>query len=220
MFVGRRIETVLMTARDNLLTTFRALFALVAIAAITTEVVTLIERGKFEPFNFFSYFTVESNLFAAAILLLSAFAVQRGERQGWLDHLRGAAALYMLITGITFSVLLAGIEGAEFTAVPWDNFVLHYLMPIVMAVDWLIDPPAHRIEFRPALAWLAFPILYAVYSLIRGGIVGWYPYPFLDPDERGYLGVLVTSAFLIALAIGLIWLLLRIADRAANQLSD
>jgi len=220
LFVGRRIETVLMTARDNLLTTFRALFALVAIAAITTEVVTLIERGKFEPFNFFSYFTVESNLFAAAILLLSAFAVQRGERQGWLDHLRGAAALYMLITGITFSVLLAGIEGAEFTAVPWDNFVLHYLMPIVMAVDWLIDPPAHRIEFRPALAWLAFPILYAVYSLIRGGIVGWYPYPFLDPDERGYLGVLVTSAFLIALAIGLIWLLLRIADRAANQLSD
>jgi hypothetical protein len=33
-------------------------------------------------------------------------------------------------------------------------------------------------------------VIYCAYSLIRGPIVHWRPYPFLDPDEAGgYLGL-------------------------------
>ncbi len=45
------------------------------------------------------------------------------------------------------------------------------------------------IELHRALIWLVYPLLFAVYSLIRGPIVGWYPYPFLDPAHVGGYGV-------------------------------
>jgi hypothetical protein len=55
--------------------------------------------------------------------------------------------------------------------------------------------------------WLAFPVVFAVYSLIRGPIVQWYPYPFLDPRAHGYLHV-AAECFVIALAIMVICLLI------------
>ena len=38
-----------------------------------------------------------------------------------------------------------------------------------------------------------FPLLYVVYSLIRGPFVNWYPYPFLDPRIGGYGRVFLYS---------------------------
>jgi hypothetical protein len=33
---------------------------------------------------------------------------------------------------------------------------------------------------------LIAPLAYGVYTLARGPIVGWYPYPFVDVTELGY----------------------------------
>jgi hypothetical protein len=173
-------------------------------AALTTEVATLIERGRFNPGNLFSFFTIESNLFAVAVLLVSAVTPVHGRL---LIMFRGAATLYMAVTGIVFSVLLAGIEGAEFTAVPWDNTVLHFLGPIFVVADWFIARPPQRIAFRGALIWLVYPFAYGAYSLIRGAIVGWYPYPFLDPDEHGYPSIAATIVGLTLFAAVLMWII-------------
>lgn len=124
--------------------------------------------------------------------------------------LRGAATLYMVTTGIVFAVLLAGIEGIVLTAVPWDNIVLHYIIPIAALVDWIIDPPRSRIGFKKALVWMIFPLVYVVYSLLRGPLVDWYPYPFLDPTTQGYGGVAVVSVGIAATVLVLIWLLTRL----------
>jgi hypothetical protein len=177
-----------------------------------TELATLAERGKLAPANFFSFFTIESNLFAAFVLILSSIALARGSQDRTLAMLRGAATLYMAITGIVFSVLLAGLD-VELTAVPWDNTVLHYIMPIVVVADWYIDLPPTRIAFKSALVWLSFPLTYAAYSLIRGHFAGWYPYPFLDPSKRGYIGVATTCAAIVLVATTLVWLLTRFTTR-------
>jgi hypothetical protein len=126
MIVSGRLRWYTPTMRKGyLLTGYRLDFGLLGFSALVTEAATLQERGKFAPVNFFSYFTVESNLFAAAVLLLGASAFAPGLRGYPWAMLRGAGTLYMVTTGIIFAVLLAGIEGAEFTAVPWDNIVLH-----------------------------------------------------------------------------------------------
>jgi hypothetical protein len=40
------------------------------------------------------------------------------------------------------------------------------------------------------LPLLAYPLVYLGNSLVRGSLVGWYPYPFLDPrGPGGYMGV-------------------------------
>lgn len=41
------------------------------------------------------------------------------------------------------------------------------------------------------------PIVYFAYSLIRGELVGWYPYPFVDASEIGYDGVAFRAVFLL-----------------------
>ncbi len=120
---------------------------------------------------------------------------------------RGAATLYLAITGVVFSLLLAGIEGAEFTAVAWDNVVLHYLMPIAIVADWVIDSPRVRIPFRQGVIWLVYPIAYVVFCLIRGASDGWYPYPFLDPDLRGYSAVVESSIGIALLSAALVFVL-------------
>lgn len=48
----------------------------------------------------------------------------------WLDILRSVTAVYILVVGIGFAILLSGLEGVLLTAVPWDNTVLHYITPL------------------------------------------------------------------------------------------
>jgi hypothetical protein len=200
----------LMHKRHTLIRGYRVVFALLAFGAVVTEIATLVERGRFAPVNFFSYFTVLSNVFAAAVLGWSACQTKPSPR---LDWLRGAATLYMATTGLVFAVLLSGIKGAAFTAVPWDNLVLHYMMPIVLVVDWLLYPPRRRIAFRRALGWLVFPFVYVAYSLVRGHATGWYPYPFLNPDKHGYAGVAVTSLLVAVVVLGITGALVAVGAR-------
>ena len=186
-------------------------FALLGFSAVVTEIATLIERDLFKPFNFFSYFTIESNIFAFIILIVSALALANNKRFSKLYLLRGAATLYMVITGIVFAVLLAGVEGSILTAVPWDNIVLHYIMPVVLLVDWLVDKPNKTITFKSSFIWLIYPLTYVIYSLARGKLVNWYPYPFLDPKSNGYTGVLITGLGIAALTIILMYVLTKLS---------
>ncbi|HSX02147.1 MAG TPA: Pr6Pr family membrane protein [Candidatus Saccharimonadia bacterium] len=197
-------------SKRSFLIGYKLIFSLLAFSAIITEIATIAERGRFVPINFFGYFTVESNLFAAAVLLLSALAVAQNSSATHrrLSLLRGAATVYMATTGIVFALLLSGLN-VELTAVPWDNIVLHYLMPLALVADWLIQRPAFEIQLRQAVPWLIFPVVYVVYSLIRGWFAGWYPYPFLDPATNGYAGVAVTSLGIALLEVALIWLAIQ-----------
>ncbi len=185
--------------------------ALLGFSALVTEVATLVERGQLEVGNFLSYFTVEGNAFAVVVLLWSALAGDLGSRR--LDLLRGASTLYMATTIVVFTVLLSGLDPARLTAVPWDNTVLHYLMPIGVTLDWLLDRPSRRIGFRVALPWLGVPLVYVAYSLVRGPLVDWYPYPFLDPSTGGYARVAIVSVVIAVVVAGFTWLVTRVPPR-------
>ncbi|HEV3242289.1 MAG TPA: Pr6Pr family membrane protein [Methyloceanibacter sp.] len=55
--------------------------------------------------------------------------------------------------------------------------------------------------------WLAYPLVYAAYSLIHGAATGFYPYPFINVREFGYdkiflnMGVLVLVFIVLGLAL-------------------
>lgn len=179
---------------------YKAGFALLGFSAVVTEIVALTERNVFDPVNFFSYFTIETNILVFITLLLSAIATAAG-KNGRLDVLRSATTVYILIVGIGFAVLLSGVEGLVLTAVPWDNVVLHYIMPLAVLVDFLIDRPKRSLSFRKSLVWLLFPVVYVIYALTRGALTGWYPYPFLDPATKGYESVALTITSLLLLGL-------------------
>jgi hypothetical protein len=206
-----------MVRRPKLIAAYKILAGLVGLGAVATEIVVLINRGTFRSGNFFSFFTIEANLFAAIILIVSAVALLRGASSRLLTMLRGAATLYMITTGIVFSILLSGLDPGVLTAVPWDNIVLHYIMPVVLLLDWMADPPAQSISFRRALIWLVYPVGYVIYSLVRGSLVGWYPYPFLNPDTNGYVGIGLVSVGIAVVVLALTWAIVRGGDWLRRQ---
>lgn len=202
--------------RTTLLPATRLAFAALALAAIVVQLRHAPPGSRFVV-NFFSFFTIDSNLLAIVVLTLTA-AYGGRPRPAGIEALRGAATLYMAITGVVFALLLSGLQEDLQLTLPWVNDVLHTLMPIVLVADWLLDRPRIRLERRLIGAWLLFPVAWAAYTLVRGPIVVWYPYPFIDPRIHGYGGVTVIAIVLavgFAIASALVWLVGRRRDPAA-----
>ena len=72
------------------------------------------------------------------------------ERTAVFDSVRGAVTLYIAITGAVFALLLSGLQESLDTHIGWVNFIVHKLIPVVLVVDWLIDPPRHRLSSASA----------------------------------------------------------------------
>ena len=113
----------------------------------------------------------------------------------------------MMTTGVVYGVLLADTAGREITYVGWADTVVHRIMPIVIVTDWLIASPRTRLTLRAGLIWLSYPVLFLAYSLIRGPIVAWYPYPFLTPARvGGYAGVALYAVGIALFILLVTWL--------------
>jgi hypothetical protein len=115
----------------------------------------------------------------------------------------------MTMTGVIYAVLLAPASADVGLTAQWVDVIVHEVGPLVVFVDWILAPPERRPVLRDIGAWLVFPVVYVVYSLIRGPIADWYPYPFLDPNLDGGAGkVAITIVILVPcvalLAIGLV----------------
>lgn len=164
----------------------RTAFAALALVAIGRQLVLHV-GASYSPLNFFSYFTNLSNLIAALVLLLLAF-VGSLEPNRLIVLIRYVSAVNMTVVGLVFAVLLRDVELGGL--LPWINFVLHYVMPVVVLLDWLLNPPAMPLRWNSLLLALVFPAIYLVYVVLRGMAIGWYPYPFLNPaNAGGYAGV-------------------------------
>ncbi|NMN93426.1 Pr6Pr family membrane protein [Antrihabitans stalactiti] len=178
-------------------------FALLGAVALVWIPARNLDVDSFSIANYFSYFTILSNVLSVIVLLVGGLLDPQDPR--W-QNLRGAVTVYMVITCVVYAVLLADVDVTLNDK--WINDTMHRLIPIVVLADWLISPPRTRIDDKQCLTWLAFPAVYAVYSLIRGPIVDWYPYPFIDPRQQGYLElafsavVLTVAMVLLALAVG------------------
>jgi hypothetical protein len=170
--------------------------------------------------NFFSFFTIDSNLLTIAVFLIGAILAIRSSDPDplWFGVGRASVTAYMATTGIVYNTLLRGVNVSEGATLEWSNEIVHVVGPILMIVDWLFAPGRRRLDWKHIWIVVIFPIVWAVYTMLRGPFVfdptraflfgddyvgGWYPYPFMDPTTapQGYL----TVAFyivLIAVIIG------------------
>ncbi|GAA1825205.1 Pr6Pr family membrane protein [Agromyces salentinus] len=160
--------------------------------------------------NFFSFFTILSNALTAIVLLIGAwYAFTRRIDPDWYNLVRACAATYMATTFVVYNLLLRGISLDQATTVPWSNEILHVWAPLYLVLDWALAPGRRPVAWQRLWSIAIFPIAWAVYSMIRGAITGWYPYPFLNPaQEAGYGGVAVyviaIAAFILLVGAGVI----------------
>ncbi len=178
---------------------YRVLLGLATLAAVVGQLESSRDSPLFEPANFFSYFTVQSNLLgAAAFLAGAAFLLTRGALPRWLELARGGPVIYLAVTGVVFALLLEDTATQNAFQVYWADRIMHLVFPVAVVLDWLLAPPRVRIDRVHAALWLVYPLAWLVYTMIRGGIVDWYPYEFLDPGRDGTLAVL---AYCVGIAV-------------------
>lgn len=185
-----------------------ALVAAAIVAQLARSIENTVAAGGDVGFllqNFFSFFTIESNVLAVLSLLAGAVmvALGRAETVGFTTF-RLVAVTYMTVTLIVYNLLLRGIELPQGQTVPWSNEILHVVGPLLLIADWLFAPGRNRLEWNRVWAVVIFPIVWAAYTLVRGPLVGWYPYPFLDPgnSENGYLSVVFYVILIAAVMVG------------------
>ncbi len=187
--------------------------ALAIIVALATQFVLGQDIETFRAVNFFSYFTVLSNVMA--VLVLGALVLRpQLEREEGFTTWRGAVTLYMGMTGLVYLTLLLPLETDVGISEPWIDWVIHGIGPIFLILDWALRRPNQPLKKSVLGLWVLFPAAYLVYTLVRGPSADWYPYPFLDPrPPHTYLEVAIGSAVVLGaiLAIGtvLIWMAKR-----------
>jgi hypothetical protein len=185
-------------------TTHRALrlaLASLLVAALGAQLAIGLSRSDLTLMRFLSSFTVLSNMAAVVMLAMLVARPGRDGSRGFAMW-RGAVTVYMSVTGLTYVLILTQPAVDVGLTEPWVDWCLHVIGPITIALDWIMHPPPIALPGRAIGYWLIFPAAYLSYTLVRGPVANWYPYPILDPSEAGGYGAValwsgvVLSAFL------------------------
>ena len=142
--------------------------------------------------------------------------MRRPLRDGVLHRvLRLDALLMITVTAIVYQVLLAPTADV----VGWSRLtdpILHVLTPAVTVVVWLVFGPRGRVSGRLVPLALVVPILWIGWMLVRGAVVGAYPYGFANVTEFGYPAVARTLALILVFGLvvaSVYWALDRLLGR-------
>jgi len=220
----------------------RVVFGIAIALAVFVQLAHSIEFWRADPAadlpflitNYFSFFTIDSNVGAFVVLLIGAALAFTRKSDGdphWYTVTRAVIVTYMATTGIVYNLLLRGIELPQGSTVEWSNEILHVVGPLYLVIDWIFAPGRTPLPWSTIRTIVIFPIVWVIYTLVRGPLAidartgqGWYPYPFLNPatSQNGYLSV-TFYVVLIALVIssvgaGVVWLSRR--ERVAVALPE
>lgn len=181
-----------------------AVAALLAAALVTQLVLTATsDSAEFElPFrlvNLFSFFTIQSNILFCAISITLALRPVRRDGEVW-RVLRLDSVLCMTLTGVVFNTVLRGLEDHEGLRAVTDT-MFHVIGPALAVIGWALFGPRPRVSGRTVALALIFPIAWCAYTLIRGAMTDWYPYPFIDVLEHGYGRVVANIVGIAALFV-------------------
>ncbi|RZJ02523.1 MAG: hypothetical protein EON89_14895 [Brevundimonas sp.] len=152
--------------------------------------------------NYFSYFTILTNLLVALVLTLPVVAPSsRVGRWALNPSVRARATLYLSIVGLGYHLLLsAGSTLQGLAAV--GNFIVHYIMPVAALLDWLVFTPRGGLRWSEPFGWLRYPLIYFVWTALHGYAAGWWPYWFLNLPQLGLArSALVVAVLLIVLLV-------------------
>lgn len=187
----------------HLLTFLVAAFALVLQFVLIWQGKQVLDESTSPPLStrvirFASYLTIWSNVLVAWSAATLALDPVRDGRV-W-RALRLNAVVICFGGGVVHFFLLRPLLDLSGSSLLADR-LLHMVVPLLAVIGWIFFGPRDRM---PGLgAFLVVPLGWLAYTLVRGAIVDWYPYPFIDVVEHGYAVVLLNCVGVAALMLGL-----------------
>ncbi|HEY4199915.1 MAG TPA: Pr6Pr family membrane protein [Devosiaceae bacterium] len=161
--------------------------------------------------TYFSYFTILTNLTLVLIYLADLVAV-RGLSWFRSPVTRAMMAGVMVLVMLFYHFLLAQLS------LPQGLFLLcsvtlHYVTPILYALWWgLVARHGEVVGWRDTPKMMLPPLVYVVYAMLRGAIVGEYPYPILEANRLGYPQA-IANIVIVAITLTVLFVFVIAIDR-------
>ena len=167
---------------------------------------------------FFSYFTVLTNLLICVSLTLS-LAMPSTTLGRWFSRPSTVAgvATSIAFVGLSYHFLLRHTwnpQGARLIA----DVLLHYVVPALYMLYWWFTASKAELGWMNPVTWSIYPTVYLVYALIRGSVIGSYPYPFIDAAALGYGRTMWNAFGLLFVFIALGYLVVALSRRASQRM--
>lgn len=184
--------------------------------------------------NFPHMFTNISNIFACGYFACAVVHMIRNkdakDEDTFAPFFKYTATISLLVTMIIGHAMLfhALVQDGH---IVWHLIVMHYVVPIMTLLDWLLFDKKGKMPAWGPLTWVSLALGYLAFSMIAVGVFGVYmgggttaditayPYTFLDPAIVGTGGVFGFCAAMVILFIILGYILYGL-DRWMGRISD
>ncbi len=193
---------------------FRATLGLVILISVAWQITDRMIHNVFRPEEYFAYFTVDTSILVGLVLLVTAyFSFSSRPEPRTMTLVRLSLVCSYVVVGVVYNALLRGLPapaadaGYVWPTIP--NEVLHVWAPTLLVVEWLLFERENAVSFKAGLWAWAYPFAWLGFTLVRGLIDGWWPYFFINPNDKGgvpgMLGYIVgIMGFLYVIALVLL----------------
>ncbi len=166
--------------------------------------------------SFFGFFTVLTNIAVCLAFTIPVLARKSAAGQFFARPFAVAGvATSIAFVGLAYHFLLRNVWNPEGTQL-FANVLLHYVTPALFVLYWLLFWRSGSLRWIDAVVWAIYPTIYFVYALVRGHIIGSYPYGFIDVSLIGFRRALINAIGLLFLFV-LLGVLMVWVDRRARR---
>ena len=168
--------------------------------------------------SYLGYFTILTNLLVCISLTIPLVAPASASG--------GFFARSDVTAGVATSIAFVGLAYYFLLRKTWNpqglqllaDILLHYVMPMLFLIYWWFNFPKGALRWFYPVIWGLYPTVYLIYVLIRGSIIGNYPYGFIDPHAIGYQQTMVNAFGLLLafVALGQVLVVLGRMQRRAS----
>jgi hypothetical protein len=159
---------------------------------------------------YFGYFTILTNGLVCLAMTWPLLAPHSAVGRFFVrPSVVGWVTASIAFVGIAYYVLLRHVwqpQGLRWLA----DVLLHYVVPTLCVIYSLIVLRGVALRWAAPLWWSLYPTLYFGYALLRGALIGSYPYGFIDASALGYAVALRNGFFLLIAFLLLAYLLMAI----------
>jgi len=169
--------------------------------------------------KYFSFFTIQTNILVTACAIFTLFDLKPSWGR-FFSRISVVSALtvYIIIVSLIYNLILRQIWNPQGLQKFGDE-LLHVVMPALFILYWIFCASKLNLKWNIGL-WLVYPIIYAVYVIIRGTLTGQYPYPFMDVAKLGYAKVFLNIGGLVIVFLGFSLLLVALGKLLAKTEVD
>ncbi|MCB0458572.1 MAG: Pr6Pr family membrane protein [Flavobacteriaceae bacterium] len=190
----------------------------IAWLAIITQFVLMIQNRQVDIpetiIRFFSFFTILTNTLVALFFTNKITnSIKMFGKSGALTSI----TTFILIVGLVYQIILRSTWSPTGLQMVVDE-LLHTIIPLYILVYWFLFAEAKNFNIKSILPWLAYPIIYSVYIMIRGKLSGFYPYPFLNVTEIGLKQSIINILIILIISLFIMSILILIGKKIKPQL--